>query len=343
MIAAHSVAAFAPFLALALLASAAAEPCARDCPVCGASSSVTLLSPAATDFTAGHATCKCAACQVAFVDPMPSGAQLERLYAGAYYKREKPAAQGLPPNASATAIDRFLLLSRFALRDYAGAADWIRNRAQLALLPPRSASHLLEIGCGQGAMSRALMRLVRFNRVTCIEPDPSKVIAAERVLLATAAEGMPAAKKNAALPLTAVDVHAGMFTTCDALGLQPSLIVLAHVLEHVMDPHAFIESLADCLKPGGFLYIGVPYMPADRCRQVGSCGSTRKKSNFHLFFYGPKAMEALIRRHPRFELVGGPGGGHVSYGMSPGFSSPRIDLFGMIRGPRELRAILVRK
>jgi SAM-dependent methyltransferase len=327
--------------ALALLAATAAEPCTQVqvCPVCGANSSITLHSPVATDFPPGHATCKCSACEAAFVDPMPSASQLERLYAGAYYKVERRAAQNIPPNASATVIERILSLSRFAAHDYAGAADWIRNRAHEAWLPQRSASHLLEIGCGQGAMSRQLMRLGRFRRVTCIEPDSSKTIDAQRVLLATAGEGGSAIAHHP----TVVDVHAGMFTTCNTLGVQPSLIVMSHVLEHVTDPHALIESLADCLKPGGYLYFGVPYMPADHCRPVGSCGSKRGRNNFHLFFYGPKAIEALIRRHPRFELVGGPGGWHSSYGLEPGFGIPRLDRQGRSRGPHELRAIFLRK
>lgn len=65
------------------------------------------------------------------------------------------------------------------------------------------------------------------------------------------------------------------------------LIVLAHVLEHMAQPHELIGSLVRRLKPGGLLLVEVPN------------GDFRYKSNFesHLLFFDAASLRRLLERH----------------------------------------------
>ena len=65
------------------------------------------------------------------------------------------------------------------------------------------------------------------------------------------------------------------------------LIVLAHVLEHVADPHALVGALVARLRPGGTLFVEVPN------------GDHRYKANFesHLLFFDVGSLGALLKQH----------------------------------------------
>lgn len=65
------------------------------------------------------------------------------------------------------------------------------------------------------------------------------------------------------------------------------VIVLAHVLEHVRNPHEFINSLLELLKPDGLLFIEVPNR------------DYRYKDDFdsHLFFFDLESMQAILQKH----------------------------------------------
>lgn len=70
-------------------------------------------------------------------------------------------------------------------------------------------------------------------------------------------------------------------------GLTFDIIVLAHVLEHVRNPHKFIDSLLLFLNPNGLLFIEVPNR------------DYRYKDDFdsHLFFFNLQSMQAILQEH----------------------------------------------
>ncbi len=65
------------------------------------------------------------------------------------------------------------------------------------------------------------------------------------------------------------------------------MIVLAHVLEHMKNPHEFIDTLMPLLKPDGLLFVEVPN------------SDYRYKDDFesHLLFFNPASMRATLQRH----------------------------------------------
>ena len=70
-------------------------------------------------------------------------------------------------------------------------------------------------------------------------------------------------------------------------GRNFDLIVLAHVLEHMAQPHEFIAALVARLNPGGSLLVEVPN------------GDYRYKNNFesHLLFFDSGSLGNLLGRH----------------------------------------------
>ncbi len=65
------------------------------------------------------------------------------------------------------------------------------------------------------------------------------------------------------------------------------LLVLSHVLEHMDQPHPFVEGLMQWLRPGGLLFVEVPHR------------DYRYKALFesHLLFFNPNSLGDLLGRH----------------------------------------------
>ncbi|GJQ56119.1 MAG: hypothetical protein HKUEN07_26880 [Rhodocyclaceae bacterium] len=65
------------------------------------------------------------------------------------------------------------------------------------------------------------------------------------------------------------------------------LLILTHVLEHMDQPHAFVSSLMQRLRPGGLLFVEVPHR------------DYRYKALFesHLLFFNPNSLGDLLGRH----------------------------------------------
>jgi SAM-dependent methyltransferase len=105
----------------------------------------------------------------------------------------------------------------------------------LALVPP-SARSVLDVGCGEGALGAGLE--ARGARVTGIELDAQAAEVASRRL-------------SRVLPLRAEEALA-------ALDARPDVVVLADVLEHLLDPASVLRAARAVLRPGGTLVFSVP-------------------------------------------------------------------------------------
>jgi len=94
-------------------------------------------------------------------------------------------------------------------------------------------------------------------------------------------------------------------------------ITMLDVLEHTLDPTAFLRRAHDLLEPGGALYVAVPnqrcFMTVllDRWIRWGGPGQhwflDRLYVRPHTYYFNPQAL-ALVLRHVGFEIIGLTGG-----------------------------------
>lgn len=112
------------------------------------------------------------------------------------------------------------------------AEGWLNN------LP--SDAKVLDAGIGTGALSRGLARLVPNLRLTGID------ISAD--MLSVARRNLSAFTNRLSLRQTGIDEFALEAESYD-------FVMSAYMLEHLDDPQAAIEKLADSLKPNGTMFI----------------------------------------------------------------------------------------
>lgn len=104
---------------------------------------------------------------------------------------------------------------------------------------PLTARRAADVGCGAGLLCEPLARLGA--DVTGIDAAPENVAAAR-----LHAEGQD----------LVIDYRAG---SIERLGADPfDLVTSMEVVEHVADPAAFVQGLADALAPGGLLILSTP-------------------------------------------------------------------------------------
>jgi GT2 family glycosyltransferase/2-polyprenyl-3-methyl-5-hydroxy-6-metoxy-1,4-benzoquinol methylase/glycosyltransferase involved in cell wall biosynthesis len=150
--------------------------------------------------------------------------------------------------------------------------------ALLARVP--QGAEVLDVGCASGSFAVALRR--KGCRVTGIEPDAAAAAVARSrcdVLLEGEVETMLA---RGLLPAGAFDV-----------------VILADVLEHLVDPSAVLAQLRPVLRPGGFLLASLPN--ATHTAVVLEMARGRFPANpeglldrTHLHFFGEDSARALF-------------------------------------------------
>jgi len=94
-------------------------------------------------------------------------------------------------------------------------------------------------------------------------------------------------------------------------------VTMLDVLEHTLDPTAFLKRAYDLLEPGGLLYVAVPNQRCfltvliDRWIRWGGLGKQwfldRLYVRPHTYYFNPQAL-ALALRHVGFDIVGLTGG-----------------------------------
>ncbi len=107
---------------------------------------------------------------------------------------------------------------------------------EISKMLPSSVARILEVGCGNGGLLRAL-KLVGFSNVVGMDPSAACVRRLQ-------AEDIPAFQGT----LNALPASLGQF----------DCVILNHVLEHVLDPRISLANLKPFLSRDAFLYIEVP-------------------------------------------------------------------------------------
>ena len=193
------------------------------CPVCmGNQLRMLMQIPDYESATGDYGLVECCDCGLAFTSPRPRESELPSLYA-ARSTTDFPDASALVRRLRDFAIDSYIA-------------------QQLDAVPQFSPAAVLDFGCGDGALSRGLLRHSRAHglrsRVTAVdfhtEPPAS---------------------------LCSVDPGEIRYLANDRwseLDDRYDAIFLRHVLEHHPDPRRLLTELRRVLTPGGQLFIEVP-------------------------------------------------------------------------------------
>ena len=213
---------------------------------------------------------RCAACDVAQLDPRPTEASIGRAYARYYTHDAAPERQFLVPGdrpdlalkralhadfynhfyghrlAPALPPGRWLIAASPARRARAG--HYIRHLPGPALAqgPADGPARLLDVGCGNGSFLR-VARALGFQ-AEGVEID--------------AASGSVARQAGFAVhggPLASADFEPGRFAQ----------ITLNHVVEHLHQPMLALRRLLGWLRPGGRLWLQTPNLAARGAARYG--------------------------------------------------------------------------
>ena len=273
------------------------------CLICGARG--TTLHPELRDRVFGAPgvwrMAECRRCQLAWLDPRPTPADIGKAYATYYthasqqagnvFREVIPSAQrverirhrvsgwfrdaaeslrarrlGYPATRSSVGVS---LLSR-AIELVPVARD--SAVLSVANLPPGQGRRLLDVGSGSGDF---LLRMrARGWDVLGVEPDPVAAAAARRKDL-DVRDGMLA---DAALPDDTFDA-----------------IVLSHVIEHVHDPVALLSECGRVLRPGGRLVVLTPNLSSVGHRRFGPDWRGLEPPR-HLHVFSLRSLAACVAR-----------------------------------------------
>ncbi len=195
---------------------------------------------------------QCLQCGLIYVSPQPTAAELPRFYEGMYTDDSDEAVE----MRSLGYIEKHL--SRI-----------IKRRKP-------QGGRLLEIGCGYGALLRA------------IADQPWKVTAVEM-----SGNALDYAREHC----PNVEFHQGSLEDAEFRPESQDCVVLIAVLEHVKDPAAAIQRMASWLAPGGLLLIQVPYVgPYIRLKRWLPWLPIYFEAPRHLFDFSPKTLPEYLRR-----------------------------------------------
>jgi len=81
------------------------------------------------------------------------------------------------------------------------------------------------------------------------------------------------------------------------------LVLLSHVLEHVTDAHAYLDTIASLIRPGGYLYIELPGVLQISAKRYAN-DFLRYLRIFHTFSFSKCTLQNLLESHG-FTLVTG--------------------------------------
>jgi len=151
----------------------------------------------------------------------------------------------------------------------------------LCRVPPERVERYLEIGCGVGFALDFVHRMFGWRARGV---DPSPLARAGRELLG-------------------VDIVAEPLTRVSELGGPFDLVFCSEVIEHVADPHEFVDALSGQVASDGALALTTPNVAlirrsaAARRAGVGSAVLSALSPGHHHVLFGATALELLLKAH----------------------------------------------
>lgn len=216
---------------------------------------------------------QCRACSLMFLDPLPTPAQLERLYGKEYFTERA--------NYNREEKDRKFIEESAQLDFSKPRADKFTDYV-LTHYPGRKFRYL-EVGCGPGYTLKSLESLGWQAHGLEISDHAADF-----------------ARRHLQLPVVTGNIE----TVEDFRPNQFDLVYMGDVIEHLRSPSATVAKFARLLEPGGLLVLALPStlnLPAMRAGQAayGLLGRQRKMDlpPYHLYEFTPRTIRALLQKH----------------------------------------------
>ena len=258
------------------------------CPMCGSSERTTLYTGLRDRLfgAPGQWTLRrCSSCRLGYLDPRPDEPTIGLAYAN-YITHEAPKPRS-SSKALRTALREGYLTHRYGYHHLKGPKwgywlmwllpaplrrewdHWARHLAP----PGPSGGNLLDIGSGNGRFL-ADAQAVGWT-AKGIEPDP------EAAAVARAA---------------GLDVTAGSYRHVEFPDASFDVVTADEVIEHVHDPHLFVECIRRWLKPGGHVWIATPNLDCPIHARYGrDFGNLHPPQ--HLLMFNPRTLTELFAGH----------------------------------------------
>jgi SAM-dependent methyltransferase len=216
---------------------------------------------------------RCLSCDLAFLDPQPTPAQLEKLYGKEYFTDR--------PNYDRTEKDKAFIEEGKTL-DLSKVKEDKFTRYMQQHYPGRQFRYL-EVGCGPGYTLKSLQSL-----------------GWETHGLEISAHAADYARRELGLPVVTGNIE----TTEDFHESQFDLAYLGDVLEHLLSPAAAIRKFGHILSPDGLLVLALPSVTNLPSMRLGfaaykALGRQRRMDipPYHLYEFTPNTIRKMLAKN----------------------------------------------
>lgn len=199
---------------------------------------------------------ECTSCSLLFHEPMPERSLVASFYPDGYWQEREGDRPGLMARLQLFYIDSLLRVDLMS---------WVSKVA------PSSGSSWLDIGCSRGDWAALIAK--QGLKVTGMEADPRAADHARRHFGLNVIE----ADDGSWLP------EPDSFDT----------ISFFHLLEHVLDPLAFLRKVHTALKPGGKILMRVPNRSSWQARIFGKAWKGWEQPR-HLTMWNPECLRLAL-------------------------------------------------
>lgn len=204
------------------------------CPVCNSKKYLKISK--GDRYGMGLDTCGCKNCGLLFINPRPTKAEMDNFYATNYRKYYESVEH---PSREYVANGPFIPRADFVVEKLIDHLD------------VDAAIKFLDIGCAEGTLLKTIGEKFPNAVLHGIEPDPNFGEYARQT--------------------TRASIITGDFEELLGSGelRDFDVVTFTHVLEHILDPHDFLQRIKKVMKPDALCYVEVPNIHTEKTKGRG--------------------------------------------------------------------------